>query len=61
MRENPKDLKHQLNLDGASFKQEAEKAVNPVETGIQVNINDKALKEAFMQANNELRRFISKK
>ena len=53
--------KHQLNLDGVSFKQEAEKAVNHMETEIQANINDKTLKEAFMQANNELRRFISKK
>ena len=50
-----------INLDGASFKQEAEKAVNHMETEIQVNINDKTLKEAFMQANNELRRFIPKK
>lgn len=55
------EKKHQLNLDGVSFKQEAEKAVNHMETEIQANINDKTLKEAFMQANNELRRFISKK
>lgn len=55
------EKKHQLNLNGVSFKQEAEKAVNHMETEIQVNINDKTLKEAFMQANNELRRFIQKK
>lgn len=55
------EKKHQLNLDGVSFKQEAEKAVNHMETEIQANINDKTLKEAFMQANNELRRFIQKK
>jgi len=55
------EKKHQLNLDGVSFKQEAEKAVNHMETEIQASINDKTLKEAFMQANNELRRFIPKK
>lgn len=55
------EKKHQISLDGLSFKQEAEKALNDMETEIQVNINDKALKEALMQANNELRRFISKK
>ena len=58
------EKKHQINLDGVSFKQEAEKAVNPMETEekeAQVSINDKTLKEAFMQANNELRRFIQKK
>lgn len=64
MRENPKDLKRQIDLDGVSFKQEAEKAVNPMETEekeAQASISGKTLKEAFMQANNELRRFISKK
>lgn len=56
--------KHQINLDGVSFKQEAEKAVNHMETEgkeAQVSISGKTLKEAFMQANNELRRFIPKK
>lgn len=55
------EKKHQLNLDGVSFKQEAEKAVNHMETEIQANISGKTLQEALMQANNELRRFIPKK
>lgn len=58
------EKKHQLNLDGVSFKQEAEKAVNHMETEekeAQVSISGKTLKEALMQANNELRRFIPKK
>lgn len=55
------EKKHQINLDGVSFKQEAEKAVNHMETEIQANISGKTLQEALMQANNELRRFIPKK
>lgn len=58
------EKKHQLNLDGLSFKQEAEKAVNHMETEekeAQVSISGKTLQEALMQANNELRRFIPKK
>lgn len=58
------EKKHQLNLDGVSFKQEAEKAVNPMETEekeAQVSISGKTLQEALIQANKDLRRFISKK
>lgn len=55
------EKKHQLNLNGVSFKQEAEKVVNHMETEIQANISGKTLQEALMQANNELRRFIPKK
>ena len=57
--------KHQLNLNGVSFKQEAEKVVNHMETEgkteAQASISGKTLQEALMQANNELRRFIPKK
>lgn len=58
------EKKHQLNLDGVSFKKEAEKAVNHMEIEekeAQVSISGKTLQEALMQANNELRRFIPKK
>ena len=56
--------RHPINLDGVSFKQQAEKALNHMETEgkeAQVNISGKTLQEALMQANNELRRFIPKK
>lgn len=55
------EKRYQIKLDGLSFKQEAEKAVNHTETEAQVSISGKTLQEAFMQANNELRRFIPKK
>ena len=59
------EKKHQLNLDGVSFKQEAEKAVNHMETEEkeeeQVSISGNTLQEALIQANKDLRRFIPKK
>lgn len=59
------EKKHQIKLDGVSFKQEPEKAVKHMETEgkteAQANISSKTLQEALIQANNELRRFIPKK
>lgn len=58
------EKRHPINLDGVSFKQEVEKALNHMETEgkeEQVSISGKTLQETLMQANNELRCFISKK